>query len=166
MLRHMFIIPLLVLSFNGLAGTVRALNYRALAASHESRSSLPNFNIESGCQDVAHNDLNKTTNYRGCLSEEKKARGQLQKEWASYSTGMHSQCMHLVTPPALPSYVTLRQCLIMSRDAQKMTKNNGASRDRKNDAGPFARLGKQSIPDMPIDCPAVNPETAKPHPGS
>ena len=127
MLRHMFIIPLLVLSFNGLAGTVRALNYRASAATLESRSSLPNLNIEAGCQDVAKNDLNKTTDYPGCLSEERKARGQLQKTWASYPADMHSQCMHLVTPPALPSYVTLQECLKTARDAQKMTKNDGAT---------------------------------------
>jgi hypothetical protein len=39
---------------------------------------------------------------------------------------MHDQCIHLVTAPALPSYVTLRQCLTMARDAQNMTDTNGA----------------------------------------
>ena len=84
MLRHMFILPLIALSFNGIADTIRATNGRASAASQESRSSLPNLNIEAACQDVAKNDLNKTTDYPGCLSEERKAREQLRKEWASY----------------------------------------------------------------------------------
>ena len=67
MLRHMFILPLIALSFNGVADTVRATNARTSAASQESQSSLPNLNIEAGCQDVAKNDLNKTTDYPGCF---------------------------------------------------------------------------------------------------
>jgi hypothetical protein len=118
---HMFIIPLIALSISGVASTVRAMN------DQESRSSVPHLNIEAGCQDVAKNNLSKTTNYPGCLSDERTARDQLQKEWASYPADMHTQCLHLVTPPALPSYVTLRQCLIMARDAQKMLKTDGAS---------------------------------------
>jgi hypothetical protein len=127
MQRHMFFLALVALSFNGIADTVRAMNGRTAAANQESRSSLPNLNIEAGCQDVAKNDLNKTTDYPGCVSEERKAREQLQKEWASYPADMHSQCMHLVTPPALPSYVSLQECLKMARDAQKMMKTDGAT---------------------------------------
>jgi len=123
----MFFLALVALSFNGIADTVRAMNGRTAAANQESRSSLPNLNIEAGCQDVAKNDLNKTTDYPGCVSEERKAREQLQKEWASYPADMHSQCMHLVTLPALPSYVSLQECLKMARDAQKMMKTDGAT---------------------------------------
>ncbi len=125
--RHMFFLLLIALSFNGIADTVRAMNARTIAANQESRSSLPNLNIEAGCQDLAKNDLNKTTDYPGCVSEERKAREQLRKEWASYPADMHSQCMHLVTPPALPSYVSLQECLKMARDAQKMMKTDGAA---------------------------------------
>jgi hypothetical protein len=127
MLKHNFIILLLALSFNGVADTVRATNSRTSAASQESRSSLPNLDIEARCQDVAKNDLNKTTDYPGCISKERTTRDQLQKEWASYPADMHSQCMHLVTPPAIPSYVTLRECLKMSSDARKLTKQDGAT---------------------------------------
>ena len=123
--RHMFFLLLIALSFNGIADTVRAMNGRTSTASKESQSSLPNLNIEAGCQDVAKSDLNKTTDYPGCLSDERKAREQLQKDWASYPADIHSQCMHLVTPPALPSYVSLQECLKMARDAQKMMKSEG-----------------------------------------
>jgi len=126
-MQRLFFLALIALSINGIADTVRATNTRASAASQEGRSGLPNLNIEAGCQDVAKNDLNKTTDYPGCLSEERKAREQLQKEWASYPADMHTQCMHLVTPPALPSYVSLQECLKMARDAQKMMKSDGAS---------------------------------------
>ncbi len=127
MQKHLFIIPLIALSFNGIADFVRATNTRTSAASQESWSSLPNLNIEAGCKDVAKNDLNKTTDYPGCLSEERKAREQLGKEWGAYPADMHDQCMHLVTAPALPSYVTLRECLKMARDAQKLEKTDGAT---------------------------------------
>ena len=127
MTKHMFIIPLMALSIAGAADTARAMNGRTAAANQESRSGLPNLNIEAGCQDVAKNDLNKTTDYPGCMSKERTAREQLQKEWASYPADMHEQCVHLVTPPALPSYVTLQECLKMARDAQKMTKKDGAT---------------------------------------
>ncbi len=99
----------------------------AHSAGRESHSALPNLDISSGCKDVSKNDLNKTTDYSGCISEEQTARRQLKKEWASYSRDMHDQCMNLVTPPALPSYVTLQECLQMSRDAKKMAKTNGAA---------------------------------------
>ena len=76
---------------------------------------------------MAKNELNRTTDYPGCMSNERTAREQLQKEWASYSADMHSQCMHLVTPPALPSYVTLQECLKMSRDARNLAKKDRAA---------------------------------------
>ena len=127
MSKHMFIIPLMALSIAGAADSVRAMNGRTAAANQESRSSLPNLNIEAACQDVAKNDLNKTTDYPGCMSKERASREQLRKEWASYPADMHEQCVTLVTPPALQSYVTLQECLKMARDAQKMTKNDGAT---------------------------------------
>ncbi len=121
---HLFIIPLMALSIGGIADTVRTMNSRALAASQES---LPNLNIESACQDVAKNELNKTSDYPGCMSKERATREQLRKEWSSYSEDMHGQCLQLVTPPALPSYVTLHECLKMSRDARNLTKTDGAT---------------------------------------
>ena len=125
--KHMFIIPLMALSIAGVADTVRAMNARTAAASEESQSGLPNLNIESGCQDVAKNELNRTTDYPGCISKERATREQLRKEWSSYPADTHEHCVNLVTPPALPSYVTLQECLKIARDAQKMTKNEGAT---------------------------------------
>ncbi len=124
--RELIMIPLLAFSFLGLVGAVRVIDAKAFAAGRETRSSLPNLNIEAGCQDAANNALNKTTNYSGCMSKEHTARAQLGKEWASYSEDMQGECLHLVTPPALPSYVTLQECLKMARDARAMSKSTGA----------------------------------------
>jgi len=102
----------------------------------EGRGALPSLDIESGCRDVANNNLNKTSDFSGCLSNERAASDELRREWASYSGDMHDQCLHLVTPPALPSYVTLQQCLRMSRDAREMTKTDGASQTGKTMQSP------------------------------
>lgn len=101
----------------GVADTVRARN--------ASEAALPSLDIESGCRDVANNALNKTKDYSGCVSDERSAREEVRKEWASYSGSTHDQCLHLVTPPALPSYVTLQECLHLARDAKKFDSQNG-----------------------------------------
>ena len=118
--KHTFIILLLTLSFWGVADTVRTINTRSEAAVRENAAGVPSLDIESACRDIANNTLNKTSDYPGCVSDERTARDQLRKEWASYSADMHEQCLHLVTPPALPSYVTLQECLKMARDAQNL----------------------------------------------
>ncbi len=125
MIRVLFLAIFIALSFSGVADTVRA-RYPSRTASGE-QGGLPNLDIEAGCRDVAKNDLNKTKDFPGCVSDERAARDQLQKEWASYSPDMHGQCTHLVAPPALPSYVTLQECLRMARDARNITKTDGAT---------------------------------------
>ncbi len=134
--RLMFLTMFLTLAFVGAADATRTRH------GGEARGALPSLDIQSGCRDIANNDLNKTTDYPGCVSEERKARDQLRKEWASYPGDMHDQCMHLVTPPALPSYVTLQECLRMSRDARNMSKSGGASQIGKTMQAPSKDLGE------------------------
>lgn len=89
------------------------------------RAAVPNLNIKSGCRDLSNSQLNKTTNYSTCIGDEQNARTQLQKDWASFPASKHEQCMHLVTPPALPSYVALQDCLNMAREAEKVPDSIG-----------------------------------------
>jgi hypothetical protein len=118
--KDLFIATLLVLWFWGVADTARVTQARTEAAGRNKAAGLPSLDANAACRDVANNTLNKTADFPGCVADERAARDDLRKEWASYSPGMHEQCLHLVTPPALPSYVTLRECLRMSRDAQKL----------------------------------------------
>ncbi len=119
MTKHMFIIPLMALSIAGAADTACAMNSRTAAANQESRSSLPNLNIEAACQDVAKNDLNKTTDYPGCMSKERTSREQLRKEWASYSADMHEPMPASRDSSSASKLCDLQECLKMSRDARK-----------------------------------------------
>ena len=126
MTKVMFL-TLMALSFLGVADTVQILQAQAARAATREGGGVPNLDVQSGCKDMANNQLNKTTNYDGCLRDERTAREQLQKEWASYPADSHSQCIHLVTPPALPSYVTLQECLKLARDARNMTKDSSGA---------------------------------------
>ena len=79
MLRHMFIIPLMALSIAGAADTACAMNTGRAAANRGNpvKPSKPQY--RGRLQDVAKNDLNKTTDYPGCMSKERTARDQFRK---------------------------------------------------------------------------------------
>jgi hypothetical protein len=112
------LILLITVSSAGFSGFADARMNRH-AARTEGHSAVPTLDIESGCRDVTNDGISKTTNYSGCLDEERTARTQLEKEWTTFSGSGKEQCMNLVTPPALPSYVTLQECLTMARDVGK-----------------------------------------------
>lgn len=86
------------------------------------RDAVPTLDIASSCRDISTVEV-KTTSYENCIAEENTARDQLRIEWPKFSANAHEQCMHLVAAPALPSYVTLQQCLQMKRDAENLAKS-------------------------------------------
>lgn len=86
-------------------------------------AAIPKLNYEAGCRDVSKVDPHHTK-YSACIAEERDARAQLQKDWASFSESSRSQCLQLATPPAVPSYLTLQQCLITSKDASRLSKGS------------------------------------------
>lgn len=103
--------------FSGLMGALFLLGISAPVEA-ESRAAIPTLDVEAGCRDVDKMELRRTQ-YSSCITEEREARTQLENEWPSFSETAHEQCMHLVTEPALPSYVTLQECLHMRQDAKK-----------------------------------------------
>jgi hypothetical protein len=82
---------------------------------------FPTLDAKAACRQVSRMDLNKIDNTR-CLAEERKAREALQNVWASFPESAREQCLRLAEPPALPSYVTLRECLNTQKDAAKLSK--------------------------------------------
>jgi hypothetical protein len=55
---------------------------------------------------------------KGCLDSEQRARDQIVKDRATYSSADRAQCMR--TNVYLPSYVEWLTCLEMNRDVRKM----------------------------------------------
>jgi len=111
-------------------------------ARQTSQAAVPNIDIENACRSVVSYEssanADKPQDLSGCVTEEQNARSELQKVWGSYSANMREQCLFLVTPPALPSYITLQTCLNIARDAVKMIEGD--------------RLAKRSTPNsIPLD---------------
>jgi hypothetical protein len=114
---------LLALSFWGLGSPAEGRTARARA----SGGSVPILDIESGCRSLSSYDPGKTVNFDGCMKEERDARGELEKSWRSVPADRREQCLYLVTPPALPSYVALQGCLTIAHDAAELAKKGRTS---------------------------------------
>jgi hypothetical protein len=102
------------------------------------QNAIPSLDVATGCRYVAKMELNEKSvpelgpgikpghhiDYPTCMAEEKTARAQLQGVWRTYTPSQRERCLYEVTPPALQSYVTLKGCLDMARDAEKLIKGD------------------------------------------
>ena len=116
MLKRIFL-SLIVSSF----GFCEAVQARTAPHSAERRSAVPTLNAAAGCKETAALYHTTTINYTSCMADERTARTQLEKEWAKFSPDARTQCIYLVTEPAIPSYVTLQGCLQMQSDAKNVS---------------------------------------------
>ena len=106
------------------------------------QAAIPNIDIESACRSVVRYEssakADKSPDLSSCVTSEQDARSELQKVWGTYSANMREQCLFLVTPPALPSYITLQTCLNTARDAVKMIEGDKfARRANPNSSNPI-----------------------------
>jgi hypothetical protein len=96
---------------------------RAAALDAQGRTQIPGIDIQKTCQAAAGamvSLMGGTTteqDINACLDSEQKARDQLVKDLATYSSAYKAQCMR--TDVYLPSYVEWLTCLEMERDAKK-----------------------------------------------
>jgi hypothetical protein len=120
--KPVFLSVMVALSFLGSFAPLKARVFRHSAG----RAAVPTLNVEAGCRNVSYQNSidNKTVNYSNCLTAERTARTEVEKEWSSFSASVHEQCIYLVTAPAIPSYVTLQGCLHMARDARNLAKSS------------------------------------------
>src|SRR5215472_5343161 len=97
---------------------------RAAALETQGRKEVPTIDIQKTCQAAAGAMLSlmggTTTeqDVNACLDSEQKARDQIVKDLATYSSADKKQCMR--TDVYLPSYVEWLTCLEMERDVRKM----------------------------------------------
>jgi hypothetical protein len=96
----------------------------------ERSSLLPPLDINATCKDIMKIDPQYTVNYSSCMTEEVTARGELEREWRAFSASEQEECLHLVSPPALESYLTLQECLHTSRDAKAYAKSSSRRANR------------------------------------
>src|SRR5262249_35833998 len=112
------------------------------ARARVSRGSVPNLDIESGCRSLAQYEPGRTVNFDACIKEEHGARGELEKSWRSLPADRREQCLHLVEPPALPSYIALQGCLTIAHDAAELEKK-GRTRSNAEPVPPASGENRQ-----------------------
>jgi hypothetical protein len=97
------------------------------------RAQVPSINIEQTCRAAAGAMVGlmggSTTeqDVKGCLDSERKAREQIIKDQATYSSADRKRCMR--TGVYLPSYVEWLTCLEMERDVRKMQEGDSRATD-------------------------------------
>ncbi len=129
----------------GSGAHVAEARQRAAVLEMQGRKELPGIDIQNTCKAAAGamvSLMGGTTteqDVNACLDSEQKARDQIVKDRATYSSADKKQCMR--TDVYLPSYVEWLTCLEMERDVRKM--------ERQTDfgAGPWA---------LPRVRPAIN----------
>jgi hypothetical protein len=99
---------------------------RAAALETQGRREVPSIDIQKTCQAAAGamvSLMGGTTSEQdvnACRDSEQKARDQIIKDRATYSSADKKQCMR--TDVYLPSYVEWLTCLEMERDVRGMTR--------------------------------------------
>jgi hypothetical protein len=93
-------------------------------------ASIPNIDLEKLCRaaEGATSDIygTATTNeFESCMTDEKSAREQLVKDWATFSASDKELCLQPMD--YLPSYVEWLTCAELQRDARKMRNEQPAS---------------------------------------
>src|SRR5262249_19868190 len=127
---------------------------RAAALETQGRKEVPTIDIQKTCQAAAGamvSLMGGTTteqDINACLDSEQKARDQIVKDRATYSSADKKQCMR--TGVYLPSYVEWLTCLEMERDVRKMQREDQAGAD------PYAEFGAGPWT-LPKVRPTINP---------
>jgi hypothetical protein len=104
-----------------IAGTIIAIMFGSAATT---QAQIPHINIDETCRAAAGAMVGlmggRTTEQdrNACLDSEQKAREQIIKDQATYSSADKRRCMR--TGVYLPSYVGWLTCLEMERDVRKM----------------------------------------------
>ena len=112
-----------------LAGAITAMVFGVAGTA---QAQIPSINIEQTCRAAAGAMVGMTKStteqdVKSCLDSEQKAREQIIKDQATYSTADKKRCLR--TGTYLPSYVEWLTCLEMERDVRKMQEAESADTD-------------------------------------
>ncbi len=82
---------------------------------------VPVFDVAQSCKlDVAATaGLSENQSVKACISDENRARQQLESQWSKFSPASKAQCIPQESIGGTPSYVSLQTCLQMDIWVQK-----------------------------------------------
>ena len=85
---------------------------------------VPTLDIEAGCRAAAKmgDSLSLDESLRQCLSDERSARSELDKQWSQFPLALRQRCVATTETGGDPSYVEVLVCLQMGVDAAQMEK--------------------------------------------
>ena len=85
---------------------------------------VPTLDIEAGCRAAAKmgDGLSLDESLRQCLSDERSARNELDKQWSQFPPALRQRCVATTETGGDPSYVEVLVCLQMGVDAAQMEK--------------------------------------------
>jgi hypothetical protein len=85
---------------------------------------IPTLDVHPVCRGIAsQSELEaglQRTNFEQCLQSEQAVRGELQKEWSTFSTADKTHCVALAKTGGESSYTELITCMEMARDVRKL----------------------------------------------
>ena len=97
-----------------------AIALAALPLTSPVSDKVPVFDVAVSCRAAASAGLSVSQGYQSCMNDERSAREELLRDWASFAAVDRSRCTAESSGDGLPSYVELLVCLQMSRDAARM----------------------------------------------
>jgi hypothetical protein len=85
---------------------------------------VPTLDIQPGCRAAAKmgDRLSLDESLRQCLSDEKSARSELERQWLQFPPALRQRCIATTETGGDPSYVEVLVCLQMGVDAAQMEK--------------------------------------------
>jgi hypothetical protein len=85
---------------------------------------VPTLDVEAGCRAAAKmgDSLSLDESLRQCLSDEKGARSELERQWSQFPLELRQRCVATTETGGDPSYVEVLVCLQMGLDAAQIGK--------------------------------------------
>ena len=97
-----------------------AIALAALPLTSPVSDKVPAFDVAVSCRAAASAGLSVSQSYQSCMNDERSARDELARDWATFAAADRSRCTAESSGDGLPSYVELLVCLQLSRDAARM----------------------------------------------
>ena len=78
------------------------------------------FDVAVSCRAAASAGIAESQGYQSCMNDERSAREELVRDWATFAAADRSRCTTELSGGGLPSYVELLVCLQIARDASRL----------------------------------------------
>ena len=93
---------------------VLGLGVLLFVATSAAAQEFPRFDIEATCRAAPRLLPTDPNPYQGCMRDESHARGELERQWASFNAGQREECVRDSSVGGTPSFVDVLTCIQMA----------------------------------------------------